>query len=67
MRNFLRFQVEIKACAQDSVDMEVNGVAFSQCVVRSITANMYVWPEDEGRGPTKSGTGMLKTDDLKWV
>ena len=33
-------QVEIKAFAQDSADMEVNGVASDQWVVQSIIVNM---------------------------
>ena len=44
-------QVEIKAFAQDTADMEVNIVASCQPVVQSITVNMYAWLEAEGRCP----------------
>ena len=47
-------QLEIKACAQDSADMEVNGVASGQRYVRPIIINMKNWPEAEGSGPTRS-------------
>ena len=52
-------QVEIKASAQDSADMEVNGVASGQKVVWSVIVIMYDWSEAEGRWPHQEKSEIL--------
>jgi hypothetical protein len=50
----LEIQVEIKARAQDSAEMEDKGTASGHLVVLSIMVKRYVKPWLDGRGPTRS-------------
>ena len=50
----LEIQVEMKARAQDSAEMEDRGMASGHLEVLSIMVRIYEYPWLEGRGPTMS-------------
>ena len=72
----LEIQVEIKAPAQDSAEMEDKGTPSSHLLVLSIMVKRNVKPCLDGRGPTRStwtwenlrvGTGIGETVEWTWV
>ena len=50
----LEIQVEMKACAQDSAEIEDRGMTSGHLEVLSIIVRIYEYPWLEGRGPTMS-------------
>jgi hypothetical protein len=50
----LETQPAKRALAQSAAVMEGSRIASGHRDVLSITVNRYVWPRDDGRGPTRS-------------